>query len=130
MASNSLPGTLSTARSQRGIGFVDYVEGDRSIPFWCRRGAGKVLAYIYCPVASEWQARYAWGLARKAEITTLVIEHFRSKFPASVVAYDTEAIVALRGPGQKTAEPGASPNGGPATSPANSGAQGGPPSVS
>src|SRR5262245_8096310 len=130
MASDPLPGTLSTARSERGIGFIDYVEGDRSIPFWCRRGGGKVLAYIYCPVAPEWQARYAWALARKAEITALVIEHFRGKFPASVVAYDTEAIVALRAPDQKTAEPGASPNGGPAEPSANSGVSGGPPSVS
>jgi hypothetical protein len=130
MAINPLPGTLSTARSERGIGFVDYVEGERSIPFWCRRGAGQVFAYIYCPVAPEWQARYAWALGRKAEITALVIEHFRSKFPVSVVAYDTEAIVALRAAEQQTAEPGASPNGGPTASPANSGAQGGPPSVS
>jgi hypothetical protein len=130
MASNSLPGTLSTARSERGIGFVDYVEADRSIPFWCRRGAGKVLAYIYCPVAVEWQARYAWALGRKAEITALVIEHFQCKFPSSVVAYDTEAIVALRAADQKTAEPGAPPKGGPAEPLGNSGVSGGPPSVS
>ncbi len=130
MASNPLPGTLSTARSERGIGLVEYLEGDRSIPFWCRRGAGKVLAYIYCPVAPEWQARYAWALARKAEITALVIEHFRSKFPVSVIASDTESIVALRAADQKITEPGASPNGGPAEPSGNSGVGGGPPSVS
>ena len=130
MAMNSLPGTLSTARSERGIGFVDYIEGDRSIPFWCRTGGGRVLAYIYCPVAKQWQERYAWAQERKAQITAMVIAHFRGKFPASTVAYDTEAIVALRAAVERPAEPGAAPNGGPATRVGDSAASEGPPSVS
>jgi hypothetical protein len=91
-----LTGSLSTARSERGLGFVDYVEEGHSVPFWCRRGAGAVVAYIYRPVAIEWQQKYAWALERKEEITRLVIEHFRAKFPPSKVEWDTEAIVALK----------------------------------
>ena len=95
MQTNSLAGSLSTARSERGIGFVDYVEDGRSIPFWCRRGGGKFLAYIYCPHATKWQTEHAWALERKSEITELVIAHFRGKFPACRIVFETDAIVAF-----------------------------------
>jgi hypothetical protein len=105
MACDPLPGILSTTRSDRGIGFVDYIESNRSIPFWCRRGVGEVLAYIYCPVALEWEQRHAWALDCKSQITAMIIEHFRREFPASTVRYDTEAIVVLRKAEPKSAEP-------------------------
>jgi hypothetical protein len=102
MANITLKGRLDTSRSERGIGFVDYVEDGRSIAFWCRRGAGAVLAYIYCPHAIEWQQQHAWALDQKAEITALVVEHFRQRFPASIPGHDTEAIIALRSTHEST----------------------------
>ena len=89
-----MTGNLSTARIDSG--FIDYVEDGRSIPFWCRTGAGDVLVCIYRPVAIEWQQKYAWALDRKQEITDLVIEHLRPKFPPFRVTFDTEAIIALK----------------------------------
>ena len=94
MSQHSHHGSLSTAR--RESGFVDYVEDGRSIPFWCRQGIGDVLAYIYRPVAMEWEQKYAWALPRKDEITAMVIAHFCAKLPACNVEYDTEAIIALK----------------------------------
>jgi hypothetical protein len=89
-----MTGSLSTARI--GSGFIDYIEDGRSIPFWCRTGGGEVLVYIYCPRAVEWQQQHAWALDRKQEITDLVVEHLRPKFPAFRVTFDTEAIIALK----------------------------------
>src|SRR5262245_24584836 len=91
----TLSGTLSTARSSGGLGFVDYEENGHSIPFWCRRESGAALAYIYLPAFIQWKQKYAWALDRKDEITALVIDHFRTRFPASRVEWETEAIVAL-----------------------------------
>lgn len=71
-----MTGNLSTARIDSG--FIDYVDDGRSIPFWCRTGAGEVLVSIYCPRAVEWQQQHAWALDRKQEI------------------FDTEAIIALK----------------------------------
>ena len=91
-----MTGTLSTARI--GSGYIDYVEEGRSIPFWCRPGGTgcEVLAYIYRPVAAEWQQKYAWAVDRKQEITDLVVEYLRTKLPTFTVAFDTEAILALK----------------------------------
>ena len=94
MSQQSHTGNLSTARIASG--YIDYVENGRSIPFWCRTGGGDVLAYIYRPVAVEWEQKYAWAIDRKQEITDLVVEHLRTKLPAFRVTFDTEAIVALK----------------------------------
>jgi hypothetical protein len=94
MTEHSHNGSLSTAWIAKG--YIDYVEDDRSIPFWCRTGAGDVLVHIYRPVAIEWQQKYAWAIDRKQEITDLVVAHLRPKFPAFRVTFDTEAIIALK----------------------------------
>jgi hypothetical protein len=94
MTQPSHGGSLSTERISKG--YVDYVEDGRSIPFWCRTGAGDVLVYIYRPVANEWQSKYSWALDRKQEITDMIVAYLRPKFPPFRVTFDTEAIIALK----------------------------------
>lgn len=97
MPNHSLSGIVSIARSERGLSYVDYIEDGRSISFWCRRGGGKVWAYVYGPVAVQRQQQHAWALDRKIEMTASVVEHYCAKLPVCRIEFATEGILALKG---------------------------------
>ena len=90
-----LKGKLDASRWSEGI--VDYVEDGRTISFWCRPTyIPNTYVYIYRPFPESWKDELAWALDRKEEITTLAVDYIRTKFPPSIVEFESDAIILLR----------------------------------
>ncbi len=83
------------------FGTIQYVEGwlkKNTCEFHWEFGGGDVVALVWFPAETEWDAKYPWAQGRRKEILDYVAEQTRRRqAPSTRLKWDGDCLLLVQG---------------------------------